>query len=165
VACISLVFGAPAAMLGRVNAIFAAGGPLFIGDRRPSGDSGGPVKVGGRRELGAVVAMGEALPEVPAVAVPDDAWLLDVREDDEWAAGHAPGATHIPLGRLGARTAELPRDERIYVICRSGMRSARAAQALNAAGWQALNVAGGMQHWAAADRPMVTDSGAAPFVA
>lgn len=109
--------------------------------------------------------MGEALPEVQAVTVPDDAWLLDVREDDEWAAGHAPSATHIPLGQLGARTAELPLDEQIYVICRSGRRSARATEALNGAGWHALNVAGGMQDWAAAERPMVTDSGAAPFVA
>ena len=109
--------------------------------------------------------MGESLPEVPAAGVPDDAWLLDVREDDEWAAGHVPGATHVPLGQLGARTAEVPQDQQIYVICRSGIRSARAAQALNGAGWQALNVAGGMQDWAAAGRPMMTDSGATPFVA
>ena len=109
--------------------------------------------------------MGDAVPEVPAAGVPDDAWLLDVREDDEWAAGHVPSAAHIPLGQLGARTAELPSDQQIYVICRSGMRSARAAQALNGAGWQAVNVAGGMQDWAAAGRTMVTDSGATPFVA
>ena len=109
--------------------------------------------------------MGEAPPEVPAAGVPDDAWLLDVREDDEWAAGHAPGATHVPLGQLDARTAEVPQDQQIYVICRSGMRSARAAQALNGAGWQAVNVAGGMQDSAAAGRPMVANSGAAPFVA
>jgi len=109
--------------------------------------------------------VGESLPEVPAAGVPDDAWLLDVREDDEWAAGHVPGATHVPLGQLGARTAEVPQDQQIYVICRSGIRSARAAQALNGAGWQALNVAGGMQDWAAAGRPMMTDSGATPFVA
>ncbi len=107
----------------------------------------------------------EALPEVPAAAVPDQAWLLDVREDDEWAAGHVPGATHIPLGQLGARTGELPQDDDIYVICRSGVRSARAAQALGGAGWRAVNVAGGMQDWAQAGRPMVTDSGATPFVA
>ncbi len=112
-----------------------------------------------------MVGVGEALAEVPAADVPGAAWLLDVREDDEWAAGHVPGATHIPLGQLGARTGELPQDEAIYVICRSGMRSARAAQALNGAGWQAVNVAGGMQDWAAASRPMVTDTGAAPFVA
>ncbi len=128
-------------------------------------ESGCPVKVDRTRDEGAVMAVSEALPEVPAAGVPDEAWLLDVREDDEWAAGHVPSATHIPLGQLGARTAELPQDEQIYVICRSGMRSARAAQALNGAGWQAINVAGGMQDWAAAGRPMRTDSGAAPFVA
>jgi rhodanese-related sulfurtransferase len=99
------------------------------------------------------------------VGVPDGAWLLDVREDDEWTAGYAPGARHIPLGQLGGRTAEIPQDEVVYVICRSGARSARAAQALSAAGWDAINVAGGMQDWAAAGRPMATDSGADPFVA
>jgi rhodanese-related sulfurtransferase len=109
--------------------------------------------------------MPEALPEVPAAEVPGDAWLLDVREDDEWAAGHAPDAVHIPLGQLGARTDEVPRDQVVYVICRSGGRSGRASQALAGAGWQAVNVAGGMQDWAAAGRPMVSDSGSDPFVA
>jgi rhodanese-related sulfurtransferase len=109
-------------------------------------------------------AMAE-LPEVPAGAVPAGAWLLDVREPAEWAAGHVPEATHIPLGELGVHTAELPTDQEIFVICRSGVRSARAAQALNGAGWRAVNVAGGMQEWAAAGRPMTADSGAEPFVA
>jgi rhodanese-related sulfurtransferase len=109
--------------------------------------------------------MANGVPEIPAAAVPPEAWLLDVREPDEWAAGHAPQATHIPLGQLGARTAELPRDQQLYVICRSGGRSARAAQALNGAGWRAVNVAGGMQDWAAAGKPMASDSGAEPFVA
>jgi rhodanese-related sulfurtransferase len=109
--------------------------------------------------------VGTQVQEVPAASVPDGAWLLDVREDEEWAAGYAPGARHIPLGQLGARTAEIPQDQTVYVICRSGGRSARATQALCAAGWAAVNVAGGMQDWAAAGRPMATDSGAAPFVA
>ena len=109
--------------------------------------------------------VGEALPEVPAAGVPNEAWLLDVREEDEWAAGHAPDARHIPIGQLGARTAEIPQDAPIYVICRSGVRSARVTQALNGAGWQAVNVAGGMKDWAAAGRPMIADSGAEPFVA
>jgi len=111
------------------------------------------------------MAVAEALPETPAAAVPDGGWLLDVREDDEWAAGHAPQATHIPLGELAVRAGEVPQDREVYVICRSGARSARAAQALNGAGWTAVNVAGGMQDWAAAGRPMTTDSGADPFVA
>jgi rhodanese-related sulfurtransferase len=97
--------------------------------------------------------------------VPADGWLLDVREPHEWAAGHAPGATHIPLGQLGQRTAEIPSGELVYVICRSGARSARAVQALTGAGWQATNVAGGMQDWAAAGFPMVSESGSQPVVA
>lgn len=112
-----------------------------------------------------MIGVPEPLPEVAATGVPDEAWLLDVRERDEWAAGHAPAATHIPLGELGARVAEVPADVPVYVICRSGARSARATQALNGAGWQAVNVAGGMQDWAAAGKPMVADSGASPFVA
>jgi rhodanese-related sulfurtransferase len=103
--------------------------------------------------------------EVTAASVPDGAWLLDVREDDEWAAGHAPGATHIPLGDLGTRATEVPRDTTIYVICRSGGRSARATLALVGSGWDAVNVAGGMQDWAAAGRPMITDSDSEPYVA
>lgn len=109
--------------------------------------------------------MRDAVPGVPAAGVPDDAFLLDVREPDEWEAGHAPGARHIPLGDLSTRSAEVPQDTAVYVICRSGTRSARAAQALTGAGWQALNVDDGMQGWEAAGRPMTTDSGAQPFVA
>jgi rhodanese-related sulfurtransferase len=109
--------------------------------------------------------MGDQLPEIPAASVPDGAYLLDVREPEEWAAGHAPDARHIPLGDLGGRASEVPRGEAVYVICRSGRRSAHAALALSGAGWQAINVAGGMQDWAAAGRPMVADSGAEPFVA
>ncbi|HEX9063514.1 MAG TPA: rhodanese-like domain-containing protein [Streptosporangiaceae bacterium] len=107
----------------------------------------------------------QSVPEVPAAAVPEDGWLLDVREPHEWAAGHVPGATHIPLVQVGHRSEEIPRDETVYVICRSGMRSSRVAVALAGAGWQAINVGGGMQDWAAAGRPMVSDSGAAPVVA
>ena len=111
--------------------------------------------------------MSEASPlrEVPAADVPDQAYLVDVREDDEWVAGHAPDAKHIPLGALGDLADQIPRDRDVYVICRSGGRSARATQALNAAGWQALNVADGMQGWETAGRPMASESGAPPFVA
>lgn len=106
-----------------------------------------------------------SVPGVPASGVPEGAVLVDVREPDEWVAGHAPSARHIPLGQLGARAAEIPKDSDVYVICRSGVRSARAVQALAGAGWHALNVDGGMQGWDAAGLPMVTDSGAPPFVA
>jgi rhodanese-related sulfurtransferase len=102
---------------------------------------------------------------VPAAEVPAQAYLLDVREDDEWTAGHAPDAQHIPLGALREQAGQVPRDRDVYVICRAGGRSARAAQALNSAGWQAINVADGMQGWESAGLPMTSESGAEPFVA
>ncbi|MCW2934439.1 MAG: Rhodanese-related sulfurtransferase-like protein [Actinomycetia bacterium] len=107
----------------------------------------------------------DAEPEVLSTDLPDGAFLLDVREDDEWAAGHAPDAVHVRLGDLGARTGELPRDREVYVICRSGARSAYAAQALTGAGWAAVNVSDGMTGWAVAGRPMVSEAGTEPFVA
>jgi rhodanese-related sulfurtransferase len=103
--------------------------------------------------------------QVPAAQVPPDAWLVDVRERGEWAAGHAPSAMHIPLGELGARYLEIPQDGPVYLICRSGSRSNQAAHALRGAGWDALNVSDGMHGWAAAGRPITNDSGSTPYVA
>ncbi len=87
------------------------------------------------------------------------AFLLDVRTDDEWDAGHAPAATLVTLGQLADRVDELPTDRRIVVICRSGARSGRAAEALVGAGYDAVNLAGGMQAWAALGLAVVTDAG------
>lgn len=83
--------------------------------------------------------------------------LIDVREPDEWAAGHAPGAHHVPLGTLAG--AELPEADEYLMICRSGGRSAEATAALESAGLTATNVAGGMNAWADAGLPVVTDAG------
>jgi rhodanese-related sulfurtransferase len=107
----------------------------------------------------------QQLPAVTVGTLPDDAYLLDVREDDEWRAGHAPDAVHIPLSELNARAGEVPNDRDVYVICRSGHRSAQAVAAFNNAGWKTSNVDGGMHAWADADRPMVSESGSEPFVA
>lgn len=107
----------------------------------------------------------DALPEVLSADLPAGVFLLDVREDDEWAAGHAPDAVHVRLGDLGARSDEVPRDREVYVICRSGTRSAYAAQALAGAGWKTVNVSDGMTGWAVAGRPMISDTGAEPYVA
>ncbi|MGO1055830.1 rhodanese-like domain-containing protein [Crossiella sp. CA198] len=96
--------------------------------------------------------------------VPQDAYLLDVREDDEWAAGHAEGAKHIPMGEVVTRLEELPNDGLVHVICRAGGRSARVTAYLNSNGWDAINVDGGMQLWQAAGRPLVGESGAEPTV-
>ena len=106
-----------------------------------------------------------AVPEVLSTDLPAGAFLLDVREDDEWAAGHAPEAVHVRLGDLGAHAAELPRDREVYVICRSGSRSAYAAQALAGGGLHAINVADGMTGWAVAGRPMISEDGGEPHVA
>ncbi|WP_017595411.1 rhodanese-like domain-containing protein [Nocardiopsis potens] len=107
----------------------------------------------------------ESVPVVEVSTVPDDGYLLDVREQDEWAAGRAPQAVHIPLSELAQRAGEIPRDRQVYVVCRVGGRSAQAVQALNEAGWRAANVAGGMQAWALTGRPMTADGGAEPRVA
>lgn len=74
-----------------------------------------------------------------------DAILVDVREQDEWDAGHAPEAVHMPLGELDA--AALPADKQIITTCRSGGRGARAAAALSEAGLAASSLDGGMRGW------------------
>lgn len=86
------------------------------------------------------------------------ALLVDVREDDEWRAGHAPDAVHVPLARVEARLAELDRrrgDGALIFICRSGNRSAVAARAAQAAGLRdVLSVSGGMGDWVGAGLPL-----------
>lgn len=89
--------------------------------------------------------------------------LLDVREDDEWSAGHAPTAVHIPLGDLADRLGELDAGRPVVYICRSGSRSRRAAAWLRSQGVDAVNdavnVAGGMQAWSQAGHAVVDDHG------
>ena len=87
------------------------------------------------------------------------ALLLDVRNPNEWQAGHAEGAAWIPMGELAERQEELPTDREIVVICKTGSRSAQVAQALVAAGYGAVNVAGGSEAWQAVGMPIVTDDG------
>jgi rhodanese-related sulfurtransferase len=104
---------------------------------------------------------------VPTVAVADlpaDAPLLDVREADEWAAGHAPTAQHLPMSELTARLGELPDDDPLYVICRSGGRSSRVVAYLAGQGYPAVNVDGGMRAWSAQGRAVVADSGVPEIV-
>jgi rhodanese-related sulfurtransferase len=104
------------------------------------------------------------VPSVDPTGVPADAVMLDVREPDEWQAGHIEGALHIPLADLPSRLAELPEDGDLVVVCRSGARSARAVSWLAQNGHDAVNLEGGMGAWAAAGREMVSDTGEAPTV-
>lgn len=110
---------------------------------------------------------------VPSVGPDDigaDAVLLDVREDDEWVAGHVEGARHIPMGELPGRFPEVadladaaPSGE-LVVVCRSGGRSAQVVAWLARNGVDAVNLDGGMGAWADAGRPMVSETGGDPVV-
>ena len=80
--------------------------------------------------------------------------LVDVRESDEYAEGHVPGAQLMPLGIVPARLHELPNNEPLYVICASGGRSAQAAELLQKAGLDARSVAGGTTAWIRSGRPV-----------
>jgi len=93
------------------------------------------------------------------------AYVLDVREQHEWVEGHAPGVTSIPLSELTDRVAEVPTDRPVLVVCHSGMRSARATDALRGIGVDAHNVVGGMLAWRGAGGSVVTgDDVAGPSV-
>lgn len=101
--------------------------------------------------------------EAARLAAAGEVLLLDVREDAEWAAGHAPQAAHMPLGRLDPRA--VPRDRPVLAVCRLGGRSEHAAAVLAAYGVDVRNVAGGMQAWAGVGLPLVRDDGTPGVIA
>jgi rhodanese-related sulfurtransferase len=113
----------------------------ILGGMRTDGGSHGDVDVA---EAHRAAQAGEAL-------------LLDVREDAEWALGHAPSAVHVPMGQL--RQDSVPRDRPVLAVCRVGGRSAAVAEALAELGYDVRNVAGGMQAWQSAGLPVVLDDG------
>lgn len=87
----------------------------------------------------------------------DGAFILDVREPNEWEAGHIPGATLIPLGELESRLAEIPTDQTVVVVCRSGNRSATGRDILLNAGFtEVTSMGGGMNAWAARSYDVTT---------
>lgn len=111
-------------------------------------------------------------PAIPEVACDEvraladsGAVVLDVREPDEWRAGHVAGALWIPMGEVGARHEEVPRDRQVVVICRSGGRSSRVVAELVQAGYDAVNAGGGMKAWQAHGYPLVADDGGPGHVA
>ena len=92
--------------------------------------------------------------DIPSITVGDvdeltDPVLLDVRELDEYEAGHAPGVVFQPLATIPEAWTSLPSDRTILCICRSGGRSAHATAFLREQGLDAINLEGGMQGWAA----------------
>ncbi|MCH1865519.1 rhodanese-like domain-containing protein [Nocardioides sp. CFH 31398] len=80
--------------------------------------------------------------------------VVDVREPDEYAAGHVPGATSMPMGRLPSRLDELDRSRPVLVVCASGNRSSAMTDVLLAHGFEARSVAGGTHAWVESGRPV-----------
>lgn len=113
-------------------------------------------------EVHAQVATQQALQGKPrevstedlAEARAEGALVVDVREPDEYAAGHVAGARHIPLGSLPERLEEIPQDAPVYLVCASGGRSLQATDFLRQAGVEAYSVVGGTTAWAAQHREM-----------
>ena len=99
-------------------------------------------------------------PTTTVSEVADDAVIVDVREANEWAAGHAPNAVHIPLGDLPSRLADLPDTDAgtVAVTCRSGGRSSRAVAWLTQQGYDVANLDGGMKAWQSAGKPLEGES-------
>ena len=108
-----------------------------------------------RSEITAV----DAIAEVSA-----GAYLLDVREQHEWDAGHAPDAHLLPMSELNERVSEVPDDREVLVVCHVGGRSAQVTAALRRNGYDAVDVLGGMIAWQNADGELASENGAAPSV-
>ena len=105
------------------------------------------------------------IPGVLSNELEDGCYLVDVREDEEWVAGHAPAAVHLPMMELPARIDEIPADGDVVVVCRSGSRSAQVVAYLVQNGWSNVrNLTDGMVGWALSGRPMVSEDGRDPEV-
>jgi rhodanese-related sulfurtransferase/glyoxylase-like metal-dependent hydrolase (beta-lactamase superfamily II) len=85
--------------------------------------------------------------------------LVDVREKEEWLAGHAPDAMLIPMAQVELRVDEIRSERSAVIVCRSGGRSNAVTQLLTSHGINAVNLAGGMHAWELAGLPVVTDAG------
>jgi len=99
--------------------------------------------------------------EVPEIDIAELARLresgvvvVDVRQPDEFERVRVPGAKLIPLADVPERVEEIPDNERVYVICGSGPRSAKAVEFLNRQGYDTVNVAGGTKAWLEAGLPV-----------
>lgn len=100
--------------------------------------------------------MSEVTIDQLAAARADGAYVVDVREPQEYVAGHVPGAVLVPLSQIGARLSDLPTDRKLYLICRSGNRSLQVTHALRDRGYDAVSVRGGTEAWKSAGHAVVT---------
>lgn len=95
--------------------------------------------------------------------LPEGLVVLDVREPVEWQYGHIEGAIHMPMASIPEHHTEIP-DGQVLVVCKVGGRSAQAVMWLQQQGHEVVNLDGGMIDWAAAGRPMVSETGQPPQV-
>jgi rhodanese-related sulfurtransferase len=93
-------------------------------------------------------------PQQVAAGEPRNAQLVDVRTDAEYEAARIPDARHIPLERLQEEADALDRERPVVFVCRSGDRSASAAEAFRASGWDAYSIEGGISRWAEDELPL-----------
>lgn len=91
--------------------------------------------------------------------VADGAQLVDVRAEHEWEAGRIEGAVHLPLAELAERAGELDEERAVVLYCRGGNRSTMAAEALEAAGFEAMKLDEGIVGWEEAGLPLEPDGG------
>jgi rhodanese-related sulfurtransferase len=99
-----------------------------------------------------------------ALLLEGDAQLVDVRDDKEWAAGHAPHSVHVTMAELSKATTWIWRERRVVVVSRSGRRAADAVSHLRSAGVDAVRLEGGMHAWQRAGHALVSDTGRPPRV-
>jgi rhodanese-related sulfurtransferase len=97
--------------------------------------------------------------EVAALHERGEIELVDVREPYEHEAGRIAGSRHVPLARLTQEAASFDAQRPLVFYCRVGSRSAMAAQAFRASGYQALTMTGGLVAWAAQDLPLEPEDG------
>ncbi len=120
----------------------------------------GPNAPAASAPAGSVAALPAEVSVADALALRESgAFILDVRQPEEWDAVHIPDATLIPLGELASRVGEVPQDQQVVVVCRSGNRSAEGRDILLGAGFPSVtSMAGGMNDWAASGYPTASGS-------
>lgn len=109
-----------------------------------------------------------SIPTVTVDELPEGAIVLDVREDEEWVAGHIDGARHVPMYQVPQHVQyaeDLHPQTQLVVVCKMGGRSAQVTAWLNQQGYSALNLDGGMLAWATSGRPIISEDGQPPRIA
>lgn len=113
-----------------------------------------------QRPLATLTAVADYTPQqVAELHARGEIQLIDVRQLDEHEAGRIAGDRLIELGLLSEQAHEIERDRPVVFYCRSGSRSAMAAEAFRGAGWEAHNMTGGLLEWSSAGLPLEPEGG------